>query len=761
MFKSFIRAFDEYTTNEKFIPAPYVRRAFELDFLPESAKITIATPGFYELFVNGINITKGHLAPYISNPSQMVCYDEYEVAKHLTVGKNAIGIILGNGYSNQITFKWHYRECSFRAPVSVALKLDASAGAKSFALDSDESFKVHASPIVFDMYRLGTHYDARLEIPGWADAEFDDSSWDNAKIAPTPLGEIIPCYAHPIKTRAEIKPISIEKQENFCYYKTIYDGEDVESTRIAGGYLYDFGINTSGITRLKIKGERGQKISIRHGERLASDGKFNINTAYFGVTANVGSENEIDLYQTDIYTLKGGEEEVFTPPFTYHGFRYAFVEGITEEQATKDLLTYVVFSSDVKKRGDFSCSDEKINKLYAMTLNADLSNFHYFLTDCPHREKNGWTGDASVSAEQVHLNFDAADSLKLWIRQMSHTQREDGMLPGVVPTEKYGYAWGNGPMWDSAAINVPFAAYKYDGRLDVFEEIADTMEKYLKYIAGRRDDKGLIACGLGDWCQPGKARNEPIKAPLALTDTVTTFDTAKKAAMLFKKIGRADAAKYAEDLAAELYRDIRRELIDYETMTAAGNCQTSQAYLIATGIFTEEEYPKAYARLIEIIKEHGNSLYTGMIGLRYIFEVLFKGGDGELALHLMLRDEDPSYGRMIVDDVTALCEALDRGTCNASENHHFFGDIIRVFANYLAGLRPNPTLDDANSILFSPVILDGMDYANAEFKGAKTGWKRENGRIKAYAYIPEGFKGSFELCGKCGELKPGMNEFVI
>ncbi len=761
MFKSYIKAFDEYTTNEKFIPAPYLRRAFELDFLPESAKITIATPGFYELFVNGINITKGHLAPYISNPSQMVCYDEYDVAKYLKIGKNAIGIILGNGYSNQITYKWHYRECSFRAPVSVALKLDASAGSKSFALDSDESFKVHASPIVFDMYRLGTHYDARLEISDWANADFDDSSWENAKIAPTPLGELIPCYAHPIRTRDEIKPISIEKQENFCYYKTVYDGENVEATRVDGGYLYDFGINTSGITRLKIKGERGQKITIRHGERLGSDGKFNINTAYFGVTANVGSENEIDLYQTDIYTLKGGEEEIFTPPFTYHGFRYAFVEGITEEQATKDLLTYVVFSSDVKKRGDFNCSDEKINKLYAMTLNADLSNFHYFLTDCPHREKNGWTGDASVSAEQVHLNFDAADSLKLWIRQMSHTQREDGMLPGVVPTEKYGYAWGNGPMWDSAAINVPFAAYKYDGRLDVFEEIADTMEKYLKYIAGRRDEKGLIACGLGDWCQPGKAKNAPIKAPLALTDTVTTFDTAKKAAMLFKKIGRADAAKYAEDFAAELYRDIRRELIDFETMTAAGCCQTSQAYLIATGIFTEEEYPKAYSRLIEIIKEDGNSLYTGMIGLRYIFEVLFKGGDGALALHLILRDEDPSYGRMIKDGVTALCEALDRGTCNASENHHFFGDIIRVFTNYLAGLRPNPALDDASSILFSPVILDGMDYANAEFKDAKSGWKREGGAIKAYAYLPDGFKGRFELCGKCGDLKPGMNEFVI
>jgi alpha-L-rhamnosidase len=469
----------------------------------------------------------------------------------------------------------------------------------------------------------------------------------------------------------------------------------------------------------------------------------------------------VPLFQTDVYILKGGEEEIFIPPFTYHGFRYAFIEGLEDCQATSELLSYILLSSDIEKHASFTCSDEDICKLYNMTVNADLSNFHYFLTDCPHREKNGWTGDASASAEQVLMIFDADDSLKLWLRAMKHAQREDGMLPGVVPTEKYGYAWGNGPMWDSAAINIPYASYKYSGRLDLFLEVAEMLDRYLHYISSRRDENGLIACGLGDWCQPGKAQNIPIKAPLELTDSVTTYDTATKAAFLYNKVGMDKQAEYASSLAAELRRDIRQRLIDYDTMTASGSCQTSQAYMIAKGIFEPEEYPAAYKKLLEIIARDGEKLDTGMIGLRYIFEVLILGGDIELALRLILNDEGPSYKIMINRGCTALCEAIEDGTVNASENHHFFGDIIRVFTNYIAGLRPNPELDSPNEILFSPVITDTMDYAEAEYKGARTGWKRSGDKIIAYADIPAGFFGNFVYGERKEALAQGYNEFII
>ena len=760
MFKQFIKASNEYCTKERYVPAPYIRRGFELDFVPTEAKITIATPGFYELYVNGKNITKGALAPYISNPDLMVCYDEYDVLPYLKEGKNAIGVILGNGFANQMISKWNFCDAPFRAPITVALNLTAKGNGAEFSLDADESFKTYPSHIIFDMYRYGTHCDARAAVDGWCEADFDDSKWKNVLLADAPKGDIIKCTAHPVTSRGELTPVSIEKQENFSYYKdAIVNGKDTPETMVESGYLYDFGINTSGVCRLKIKGKRGQKIILRHGESLV-DGKFNVNSTYFTPASSPDYGDHIFLFQTDVYILRGGEEEIWIPEFTYHGFRYVFVEGITEEQATKDLLTYIVLSSDVKKRADFNCSDEILNKLYAMAINADLSNFHYFLTDCPHREKNGWTGDASVSAEQVFMTFDCADSLKLWLKSMQYSQCEDGMLPCIVPTATWGYTWGNGPTWDAASVNIPYAAYKYDGRLDVFEDSAKMIDKYLHYIAGRRDEKGLIACGLGDWCQPGKLI-VPIKAPLELTDSGAIFDIATKSALMFEKLGLKKEAEYAKGLAEELRAAIRSELIDYETMSAAGNCQTSQCFLISLGIFTPEEYKKAYARLIEIIDENGRKLDTGVIGLRHIFEVLIKGGDAELALELIKNKEEPSYGAMLERGATALCEALEDGTVNASQNHHFFGDFIRVFTKCFAGIDVNPTLECANEIVFSPIVTGSLDFVNAEYKGVIGGWKRTDGKVVAYIDMPEDFHGSFVYGGESKKLSAGHNEFIL
>ena len=608
------------------------------------------------------------------------------------------------------------------------------------------------------MYRYGTHYDARLEVDAWCSPEFDDKDWKNVLLANKPKGKIIPCTAHPIVIKEEITPISIQEQSDFCYLKTSFkNGKDCEFTHVNEGYLYDFGKSCAGVCKLKIKGTRGQKITIRHGEKLTEGGNFNLNSIY---TFNEDYREYIHLFQTDVYILKGSEEEIYIPKFTYHGFRYAFVEGLLPEQAEASLLTYEVLSSDIKQRAIFNSSSEDLNTLYSMAINADISNFHYFPTDCPHREKNGWTGDIAASAEQMLLSFDAAESFKLWMKSLRYAQKPSGMLPGIVPTSDWGYDWGNGPFWDSACIYIPYFIYKYDGRIDVFSENADVIFKYLCYISGRRNDVGLIACGLGDWCQPGRPKVE-IKAPLLLTDSVTVYDISKKAAYLYECLGMKKEMAFAENLAEELRLAIRRELIDLSTMTAKGNCQTSQVYLIKTGIFLPEEYEKAYSVLVDTINKNGRKLDTGVIGLRYIFEVLIEGGDVDLALALMLNEDAPSYKAMINRGATALCEALDENGMNESENHHFFGDIIRTFINYVAGLRINPSLNNKNEILFAPVISKTLDYANAEYMGAKVGWKRENGKIRAYADIPDNFNGRFVFGDVNKMLRTGYNDFII
>ena len=761
MFEKFKKAGTEYTDKNKSLPAPYIRRSFTLDFIPSDARLHIAASGFYELYVNGENITKGYLAPYISNPSELICYDTYDITSRLRKGRNAVGVILGNGFANQTVTSWDFDKADFRAPLCFSLELSAEGEGESFALSSDESFKTHPSHIVYDMYRYGTHIDANLVIKDWAMPNFDDYSWQNALLADRPKGKTIPCTASPIVVKEELKPILITEQKNICYLKNALHGtEDIPSTRISG-YLFDFGKSTAGVCKLKIKGEKGQTVKLRHGERLADDGSFNINSIY---TMKADYAEYIHLYQTDVYTLSGEGTEIFVPPFTYHGFRYVFVEGITPEQATDELLTLEVLSSGFDRRADFSCSDETVNTLYKMGINADISNFHYFPTDCPHREKNGWTGDISVSAEQLLLSFDCSEDLRLWLKTLALSQREDGSLPGIAPTTGWGFKWGNGPMWDSAAVNVPYYIYKYDGNTDVIRECSDMIFRYLKYVQTRRDKCGLVAIGLGDWCQP-RGRDEEISAPLALTDSATVYDIAKKSAFLFGVIGEDERREYAEKLADGMRSAIRENLIDYATMTASGACQTSETLIISHGIVEGGERDLAYARLIELIREKDCHVYCGMIGLRYIFDVLADGGDIDLALKMICREDEPSYGSMIKRGATSLCESTMENGLNESENHHFLGDIIRIFHNRIAGLRVNPNMNDCNEVLFSPVIPDGLDFAKGEYSfksgSATFGWQRQDGAILAYITMPEGVKGRISYGNIDCELKTGYNEFAL
>ena len=755
----FIKATDRYSSRAEHVAAPIFRRTFDIADALISARLEIAVSGFYELYVNGENITSGLLAPYITNPDQLIYKDSYDVAPYLKVGKNAVAVILGNGFANQDVTSWNFNVAPCRAPLKLALELNVKTETEELVISSDESFKVSTSPILFDMYRFGVIYDAREQRDGFATPEYDDSEWQSATLTTAPKGEIRPSCHLPIRIREELSPVSIERQENFytLHYKS---GEPMKECYVKEGWIYDFGVNTSGVCRLRIKGERGQRIVIRHAERLL-DGRFDIGTT---VTIKEDTPMTIGYLQTDVYYLKGGEEEIFFPPFTYHGFRYALVEGITEEQATPELLTYAVFNTDVKKRSHFECSDEVLNKLYEMTINADLSNFHHFPTDCPHREKNGWTGDVAASAEQLLLAFDCRENLTAWLDSLRAAQLDSGMLPGIAPTTGWGYAWGNGPFWDQAAVLVPYFIYKYDGDPRPLRENADMISRYIRYVASRRDERGLIEIGLGDWVEPGSV-GRGFLAPLVLTDSVTVYDIADKAEYIFHVLGRAEDESFANSLKCEIKSAIREHLIDRETATAQGNCQTSQALLLYFGLFEKEDRARAYRRLIEIIEADGRHLTTGVIGLRYIFEVLISGGDVDLAIEMIRRPDEPSYGAMIERGATALCESLDVNGLNESENHHFLGDILRVFTSLVAGLRVNPTLVDKNTFLFAPSVPSGLDYAKAEYDFAEgkltVGWERLDGYIRFYADVPRGINGRFVYGGLSRELTPGKNEFNV
>lgn len=711
----FITATKEYNTFEKNVPAPYIRKSFACDCDTEG-KLKIAVCGFYRLFINGNDITKGFLAPYISNTDDYIYYDEYEVS--LCKGENVIGIILGNGFQNNPGgYIWDFDKAPFRSAPMVALKLSYSDSGEEITVFSDSTFKTHPSSIRFDDYRFGEIYDANFEIPDWNKACFDDSDWENAIIADKPKGELKLCEADPIIKSEEIKPVSIFKEGK--------------------SYIYDFGVSNSGVCKLCVQGTKGQKIELQHFDIL-KNGKFYLDNVWF---VRDRWETDKQIVHKDTYICKGENEETYTPSFTYHGFRYVKVDGITEAQATSDLLTFIVIHSDLKTRGGFHCSDEIINKLQEITRRSDISNFHYFPTDCPHREKNGWTADAALSSEQLTLNFSPENSYREWLNNIRKAQTEKGSLPGIIPTAGWGFEWGNGPAWDCALVYLPYYTYVYRGLTDMIIESADAFIKYLGYIDSRKDEKGLIHIGLGDWCHVGYPDGKPPKAPLEVTDTVISMDIARKIAFMLNAIGLSGQAEYAK-IQSDCYKKaIRENLIDFENMVVYGNCQTCQAMCLYYDVFEEEERKTAFEVLLKYIKDADDHIDLGVLGGRVIFHVLSNFGYSDLAYEMIARPDYPSYGNWIKRGATTLWENFAPDSVN-STNHHFWGDISAWFIKSIAGINYNPTGHNIKEVLIKPEFISKLKNAYG-FYESKYGkiisfWRRENSNIVLNIEIPQG-----------------------
>ncbi len=718
---SFIKATEAY--NELFdfcgehVAAPMIRKVFSAE-KADLAKIQIACCGFYRLFLNGKELTKGFLAPYISNPDHYVYYDEYEAP--VDAGENVIAILLGNGYQNNPGgYNWYFHQATFRSAPLVSLTLTCG----DLCITTDTTWKTAPSAIVYDDYRFGERYDANLETPGWMEKGFDDSSWTTVLNAPTPKGELKHCTVEPLRTEKELKPIAI-----------FPDSEE--------GYIYDFGEVNAGVCRLRVKGEKGQTIGFQHADTLR-DGTLYLDKIWFAYEdARRSWKRDKPMIHRDFYTCKGEGVETYTPNFTYHGFRYVKVTGITAEQATPDLLTYVVFHSDFETKGGFSCSDETVNKLQDAVRRSDVSNFHYIPQDCPHREKNGWTADAHLSSEQMLLNFSVEHSLAEWLRNVFQAQKETGQLPGFVPTTGHGYTWGNGPAWDCALVIIPYMLYQMRGETGLIKEATPYIMKYLKYQQSRRDDRGLLEFGLGDWCQVTKeSREEPIKAPLVVTDSLIAMDTARKAAAIFDAVGFRQEKEFCLDYAQALKTAIRAHLIDFDTMTVLGDCQSSQSMAIYYGIFTEEEEPAAFSKLLQLIHDADDHMDVGVLGAKTLFYVLSDHGYTDLAFHIIARPDYPSFGNWIARGATTLWEDFLPTSAN-STNHHFWGGTFGgwLFTN-LAGLRLNPNLNNLNELYIRPEFASQLTFAEAwhEAPAGKivSRWERKGEAIELTLTIPE------------------------
>ena len=710
----FVSATREKTTLKKNVCAPYMRRDLALDKLPQSAEITVTGLGFYELFVNGKRLTRGLLSPYISNPDQLIVYDSYDLTEHLIKGENTIAFLLGNGMQNCFGgFVWDFQKARFNSAPKLAFALEMTVGEEKVLIEADEKVLCHSSPIYFDDLRMGEKYDARCEIPNWSMPGCDLSDWTPAISVRADAGEAILSKCKPILRREELRAVNIYEED--------------------GGFIYDFGLNQSGLTRLNIDGKSGQHIVIDHCEHLF-DGKFAQSNLIFNNANSVGTPR---YTQRTEYICNGSGGETHTPSFTYYGFRYAKVTGITKEQATPELLTYVVMNTNLSSRGDFSCSHEDMTLLQEMTRRSTLSNFFHFPNDCPHREKNGWTADAALSAEQTIMNFDPEDNYCMWMEHIVRAMDSRGALPGIVPTGGWGFHWGNGPAWDSVLVYLPYFTAVLRDDLRSARIASGAMLRYFHYLRGRRDGRGLLSIGLGDWVPPKKEH----AAPLIFTDSIITYDLANKAAYLYDRLGMKLEADFCRGFSKEMLSAIREHLIeDKSKMRFIGGSQSAQAMAIFYGVCDgEEEKRAALATLIEEIHTHEDHMMTGVLGGRVIFRVLCDYGYEDLAVKMIARRDAPSYGSMIELGMTTLSENVARHT--SSHNHHFWGDISALMIEYFGGIRINPELAGADTALIAPVFPSEIEHAEAHHDSIKgkisTKWTKRDDRIELSLVIPE------------------------
>ena len=401
-------------------PAPYLRKEFPVAKKIVSARAYIAVAGLYEFFINGERVGDHYLDPAYTRFDRRNLYVTYDVTKQIQPGINAIGVLLGNGWFNhQSTAVWYFDKAPWRNRPSFCMDLRiVYADGTIETISTGKDWKTAPGPVLFNSIYTAEHYDANREIPGWNQPGFVDTAWKNVIYVHAPSNNIVAQSVHPIRFADTI------------FFKSMHKLSDTN-------YVFDLGRNIAGITSIKLSGEKGTIVKVKHGERLYKNGHVDQSN----IDVHYRPTDSTDPFQTDIYILEGGRTETFRPHFNYKGFQYVEVSSNKNIQLLKDDMTAYFIHSDVPAAGGIASSNTTLNKIWEAANNSYLSNLVGYPTDCPQREKNGWTGDAQINIETGLYNFDGITIYEKWMADHRDEQQPNGVLPSIVPTSGWGYEW--------------------------------------------------------------------------------------------------------------------------------------------------------------------------------------------------------------------------------------------------------------------------------------------------------------------------------
>ena len=362
------------------------------------------------------------------------------------------------------------------------------------------------------------------------------------------------------------------------------------------------------------------------------------------------------------------------------------------------------------------------------------------ITDCPTREKNGWTGDAAISAEHYLLNLSIDNCISDYLACIRNSQDSSGRLPLVVPSSRNTEEC---PIWDSALAFLSYYSYKYRGRIDILKENADAVFRNLSFHMSKLDERGICESGLGDWLPPGLEGGE-YNSPLGFCCTAIMMEICKKTEMIMKALGRNNEEKICSEWYYTLRYAVREEYVDKHIVTAGKDtkyikptyrpCQSSQAIALYVGIFNEDEEAEAVNTLCKMIDDNNGAFDCGFLGMRAIFTVLTKFGYGDIAYNMITRPNYPSYANLIYRGETTICERFSPpGERMGSHNHHFMADVSAWYIRDLLGIHVNPNLDDPDHILVDPDFISQINYCEGSYKTPNgevaVNWKKTDGKI--------------------------------
>jgi alpha-L-rhamnosidase len=697
-------------------PAPYFRNTFKVGKAIKSARAYIAVAGLYELYINGKKIGNHRLDPMYTRFDRRTLYVAYDVTANLQNGKNAVGVLLGNGwYNHQSTAVWYFHQAPWRnrPTFCMDLRITYTDGTVE-TVSSNTQWKTALSPVVFNSIYTAEHYDARKEQPGWNTAGFIDSAWKPVINRSAPSTKIVAQSLQPIRNVEEIASKTISKIDNNLW-------------------VFDIGRNISGVSQITVKGDSGTIIRLKHAERLNKNGHVDQSN----IDLHYRPTDDKDPFQTDIFILGGKGEETFMPKFNYKGFQYVEVSSSKPIQLTKESLKAFFMHSDVQPIGDVKSSNPTINQIWSATNHSYLSNLFGYPTDCPQREKNGWTGDAHIASETGLYNFDAITIYEKWLADHRDEQQPNGVLPSIIPTGGWGYEWGNGPDWTSTIAIIPWNIYMFYGDSKLLADSYTSIEKYVNHI-DELYPTGLTSWGLGDWV--------PVKS-VSPVDYYADASILAKAAKILGK--QADFVKYSA-LATKIKNAINAKYLNAQTGIYGQGLQTELSVPLYWDVVPENLKGKVAANLAQRVAADNFHLDVGILGAKAILGALSDNGYPDVAYKIASQETFPSWGWWMVNGATTLYEnwQIDAKS-DISLNHIMFGEIGAWLYKGIAGIHPDVKQPGFKNVILAPHFVTGLNEFTATHDGPYgkiiSSWARSGNGVTYKVTIPANSTATVQL----------------